>query len=185
MIDPTCQFYGNARNLLLGNPNLYMRFLSSINPTSRIDAFCVLSGEIDIERRVHVASGCRLMGASDRILLQDGSFVSMGSTLLTGSDTYNDGSAIGPTFPEDLRNVITGPIWFAGMAGCGAHCIIMPGCKLGFASRLGANSFLPPNTVIPAFEIWAGTPAKKIGELNEAQRSNLWKIHDNLELFPK
>jgi acetyltransferase-like isoleucine patch superfamily enzyme len=43
----------------------------------------------------------------------------------------------------------------------GAHCVIMPGIQIGRGAIIGAGSVLTKD--VPEYEIWAGTPAKKIG----------------------
>ncbi len=163
MIDPTC------RNLAT---------LTCTDEHYRIDAFCVLTGRIEIGRRVHVSTGSRLLGSGGVIRLRDGSGVSMGSTVLTASDDFRSGYATGALFPEDCRHVLCGDVTLEAMAQVGAHCVVMPGCTLGFGSRLGANSFLTQD--IPPGEIWAGSPARRIGDVSDFAR--LQEIHHRL--FP-
>jgi acetyltransferase-like isoleucine patch superfamily enzyme len=43
----------------------------------------------------------------------------------------------------------------------GAHCVIMPGIKLGKGAVIGAGSVLTKD--VGEYEIWGGVPAKKIG----------------------
>lgn len=151
MIDPTCR-------------NLTTKLLT-IDDSHRVDAFCVLTGAILLGRRVHISTGARLLGAgAGGIQIDDGCFVSIGATIMTASDNYTEPVAVGALLPEEFRQVETGPVTFEPMSGCGAHAIVMPNCRLGFGARLGANSFLKTN--IPAGEIWAGTPARKIGEVD-------------------
>lgn len=148
MIDPTCRRIGYI----------------TIPASARVDAFCVLTGRVDVGEHVHVATGCRLIGSSGRIVLGRGSFVSMGSTLLTASDDYTSPTLIGPTIPDRFRQVKAGDVIFKPYAGVGAHAIVMPGVTLGYGSRVGANSLVTRD--IPAGEIWAGTPARKVGEID-------------------
>lgn len=44
----------------------------------------------------------------------------------------------------------------------GAGCAILPGVSIGHGSVIGANSVV--TSAVPDYEIWAGVPAKKIGE---------------------
>lgn len=64
--------------------------------------------------------------------------------------------------PPDRRKlgvIIGDGVWL------GAGCVVLPGVSIGEGSVIGANSVVITN--VPAFEIWAGLPAKKIGERNE------------------
>lgn len=47
----------------------------------------------------------------------------------------------------------------------GAGCVVMPGVAIGEGAVIGANSVVLSD--VPAFEIWAGVPARKIGERSE------------------
>ena len=44
----------------------------------------------------------------------------------------------------------------------GAGAAVLPGSRVGTGAVIGANSVV--TTEIPAHEIWAGVPARKIGE---------------------
>ena len=53
----------------------------------------------------------------------------------------------------------------------GINCIIMPSCKtVGDYSVIGAGSVVTKN--VPDYEIWAGNPAIKIGEVNAEKEKN-------------
>lgn len=159
MIDSTCRIIGDGL---------------SCGSHSRIDAFCLITGRVEIGRRVHVAGRVTLIGSGGTIRLQDGSAVSHGTVILTASDSYVEGYAIGPGFPDDMRSVQTGDVTLMPMSCCGAQSTIMPGCRIGFGARLGAHSFLTRD--IPDGEIWGGVPARKIGEVRD-----LWRLRQFAE----
>ena len=50
-------------------------------------------------------------------------------------------------------------------ATVGANSFVMPGVKIGVNAIVAANSVVPRNMQIPAYEIWGGIPVKKIGEV--------------------
>jgi len=52
----------------------------------------------------------------------------------------------------------------------GANSVILPNTIVGENSVVGACSVVRYGTDIPANEIWAGAPAKKIGEIKNARR---------------
>jgi acetyltransferase-like isoleucine patch superfamily enzyme len=47
----------------------------------------------------------------------------------------------------------------------GAGCVVLPGVSIGQGAVIGSNSVVTAD--VPAFEIWAGLPARKIGERTE------------------
>lgn len=54
-------------------------------------------------------------------------------------------------------------------ATIGARAFLMPGVEIGAGAIVGACSLVPKNTRIPAGEIWAGVPAKKIGAVGNGE----------------
>lgn len=61
--------------------------------------------------------------------------------------------------PDDDRraNITVGDdVWF------GVGCAILPGTRVGDGAVIGAGSVVTGD--VPAYEIWAGVPARKIGE---------------------
>ena len=52
----------------------------------------------------------------------------------------------------------------------GANSVILPNVVIGENSIVGACSVLRYGTNIPSNEIWAGAPAKKIGEVKNGKR---------------
>lgn len=50
-------------------------------------------------------------------------------------------------------------------ATVGANSFVMPGVKIGVNAIVAANSVVPRNAQIPAYEIWGGVPVKKIGDV--------------------
>lgn len=57
----------------------------------------------------------------------------------------------------------------------GANSVILPNVVVGENSIVGACSVLKYKTNIPKNEIWAGVPAKKIGEIRNERRKYLKK----------
>lgn len=55
----------------------------------------------------------------------------------------------------------------------GANSVILPNSVVGENSIVGACSVIKYGTNIPPNEIWAGTPAKKIGEIKNRKRKYL------------
>ena len=64
---------------------------------------------------------------------------------------------------ENTENVRVKPIIIHQGAFIGAHTIILKGVEIGDNSIIGAGSVVTKS--IPANEVWAGNPAKKIKEL--------------------
>lgn len=61
--------------------------------------------------------------------------------------------------------IILTPVEIGERAVVGVNCVVMPGVKLGKHAVLAAGAVATPNTVIPAYELWGGVPARKIKSL--------------------
>jgi len=67
------------------------------------------------------------------------------------------GSPMNTQIGKEAKIVVGNNVWF------GYSCVVLKGCAIGAGSVIGAGSLV--NNNIPSGEIWAGTPARKIGEL--------------------
>jgi acetyltransferase-like isoleucine patch superfamily enzyme len=61
--------------------------------------------------------------------------------------------------------LILGRVEIGEGALVGARAIVMPGARIGAHAMIQAMSLVPMGARIPPGEIWAGAPAKKIGEV--------------------
>jgi acetyltransferase-like isoleucine patch superfamily enzyme len=60
-------------------------------------------------------------------------------------------------------DVPSAPIRIGPRAFVGGHCVVLKGVSIGEGAVIGAGSLVTRD--VPAFEIWAGVPARKIREL--------------------
>ena len=95
-----------------------------------IDDFCILKGRIVLENYIHVGSFCLLTGVCGEVYLQDGSVLSSGVHVYTGSDDYRADVLSSGAVPQELVKTIKGDV------------------RLGKGSIVGAQSLLLPNTYI-------------------------------------
>jgi acetyltransferase-like isoleucine patch superfamily enzyme len=133
----------------------------SIGDGVRIDPFCVLSaGEsLEIGNYVHVASQCVLMGSAP-IRLGDFAGLSHGVRLLSASDDFVGGALIGPTIPDEFRNVDARPVTLGRHVVIGAGSLVLPGSELGEGATVGSLSLVKGR--VDPWTVSAGTPAKKV-----------------------
>ena len=69
----------------------------SIGDRSRIDDFCVLSGNITIEHNVHITVFCNLAGGEPGITIGAYCGIAYGSHIFAQSDDYSGQELFGPT----------------------------------------------------------------------------------------
>jgi maltose O-acetyltransferase len=132
----------------------------------RFMGFCIGSGS-------SVFMGCRFdcaggltVGANSTI--NDGCFLDTRGSIRIGSCVAITSGVWISTAKHDLES----PCFIASFDGVeiedyafiGRRSTILQGCRIGRGAVLGAGSVLTKS--IPEFEVWAGNPARKIGERN-------------------
>lgn len=150
--------YGHG-NLLIGD-NVRINSCRFANPIGG-DVACIFhtfdSGTIRIGNGTGISNSSFLA----RDCIQIGENVRIG-----GSCKFYDNDFHSLNFEERIngfKNIKTAPIVVEDGAFIGAHSIILKGTRIGKYSVVGAGSVVTKN--IPDYEIWAGNPAKKIGEV--------------------
>ncbi|MES2288362.1 MAG: acyltransferase [Pseudomonadota bacterium] len=131
-----------------------------IGDNSRIDDFCVLSGNISIGRNVHFAVFSNVAGGTEGIRFDDFSGLAYGCHVFTQSDDYTGRSLTNPTVPAAYKKEAKLPVHIGRHCIVGTGSIIFPGVSLSEGTSVGALSMVTKST-----EPWAmyfGIPAKKI-----------------------
>ena len=99
----------------------------------------------------------RASGRGGDIRIGVGSLLSQFCTLVGSQHGVAAGERIELQVTETRRGIVVGDdVWL------GAGAVVLPGVEIGNGAVVGANSVVTRS--IPANEIWAGVPAKKIGE---------------------
>ena len=148
-VSDRASFY-NTANISLGN-------------NVRIDDFCVLSagaGGIFLGDYVHIAVYSSLMGAG-KITLFDFSGLASRVSIYSSNDDYSGTMLTNPTVPSRFTGVIHADVTLEKHVIIGTGSIILPGVTLHEGVAVGALSLV--NNDCEAFGIYAGTPAKRIG----------------------
>lgn len=143
--------YYNCKNIRIGNH-------------VRVDDFCVLSagaGGIDIGNHIHIAVFSSLIGAGN-IFLADFCNISSRVSIYSSNDDYSGAAMTNPTLPEALTQVHHANVKVGCHVIIGSGTIVLPGVNLEEGVAVGALSLVKKDC--QSFGIYAGVPAKKIGE---------------------
>lgn len=130
----------------------------------RIDDFCVLSAGargITIGRNVHVAVYSSLIGAG-HIELDDFCNLSSRVSIYSSNDDYSGATMSNPTVPEEFKSVQHANVFVGKHVIIGSGSVVLPGVVLEAGVVVGALSLV--KTRCETFGIYAGTPAKRVGE---------------------
>lgn len=155
----TC-IYG-AENICIGNH-------------VRIDDFAILSGKIEIENYVHIATGTYLYGGTAGITMRDYSAISSHGSIYAASDDYLGGGMTNPMIPMEYRNVKNAPVEIGRHVIIGAGCVVLPGATLAEGSAVGAMSLVNKDT--QSWTVYTGTPIRAV-----KKRKELYDLEKKLE----
>lgn len=131
-----------------------------IGDNTRIDAFCILSGNVIIGSHTHIGAGSYLFGGSG-ILLEDFAEVSPQCIFHSDCDDWSGNSLVGPQIPSSFKpGIKSGTIIMKKHSLLGARCTVLPGVTIGEGAAVGAHSLIKSN--LEPWSIYAGVPAKYI-----------------------
>ena len=132
----------------------------SIGDYSRIDDFCVISGNITIGRNVYIAPFCLLAGGEAGIEIDDFAGMSYRVQIFSQSDDYSGESLTNPTIPLLYKKEIKKMVKIGKHVAIGAGVTIMFGVNIEEGTAIGAMSLIRKST--ESWSTYLGNPAKKI-----------------------
>lgn len=140
-----------------------------IHASAFIAPGAVICGDVEIHENASVWYGCVLRGDTNKIIVgansnvQDGTIIHVDAPQWGGTPT-----TIGANALVGHRCMLHGcTIEEGGFVGMGATMLDRSVVKTG--GFLAAGAFLSPGKIVPAGEMWAGTPAKKFRDLRESE----------------
>lgn len=111
---------------------------------------------LELGANVYLACDCYL-GVFQPLKIGDDCLIGAGSYITSGNHRFDDSKKLIRSQGFTGAPVVLGKdVW----VGC--HVTILPGVIIGDGAVIGAGAVVTKS--IPAGEIWAGVPAKKIGE---------------------
>jgi acetyltransferase-like isoleucine patch superfamily enzyme len=140
--------------------SIYEPDLISIGDHSRIDDFCVVSGNVTIGRNVHFPVFCNVAGGEPGITIEDFSCLAYGVHVLAQSDDYSGRSLTNSTVPDMYKCEIKEPVRVCRHCIVGTGSVIMPGVVLAEGTAVGAMTLVREST--EPWSIYVGIPARRI-----------------------
>jgi galactoside O-acetyltransferase len=134
----------------------------SIGDNTRIDDFCILSagqGGIQVGSYIHIGCYSSFLGNAP-IILHDFCGISGRVSFYSHIDDTSGEYLVQPTFPDEYRHMISGPIVIERHGLVGAGSIVFPGVTVGTGTLVAALSLVKESC--EPYWIYGGVPAKKI-----------------------
>ena len=140
-----------------------------IHPSAFIAPGAVVCGDVEIGEDASVWYGCVLRGDTNKIV------IGAGSNIQDGTVIHADDPLIGGTPALIGANALIGHKCM--LHGCtiedegfvGMCATALDGAVVKTGGFLAAGAFLAPRKIVPAGEMWAGTPARKFRNLKEGE----------------
>lgn len=155
---------GDESGPTLHDPVLVLQPRSlSIASSARVDAFSKLECGIGmtVGEYVHAASFVHLGIGGGITILEDGTSFASGSKVISGSNVEAHGRSCSAIAPGNV--VEKSFAWIKRDAVLFAGAIVCPGVTVGVNAVIAAGAVVICD--VPDGEIWAGVPARKIGEV--------------------
>lgn len=135
----------------------------SIGSHVRIDCFSVITAgpaAVRIGSYTHVAAHTYLSGAQGGIDVGYGVGISPFVAIFSAVEDYTKGHLTNPCVPEDLRDVLVGPVVVGAHTIVGASSVVLGGITLGFGCSVGALTLVARR--VRPFEVVHGNPARRV-----------------------
>ncbi len=156
----------NPKNILISKKaSLYNTHLMEFGDNIRIDDFSILSGAIKLENFIHISAFVALYGGKSGIEIKEFCTISPKATIFASNDDFSGNALISPIIDPNFCNTKYEKVILNKHTQICTNATILPGVVCGIGSVLGAYSLLKSS--ISDFEIFAGIPAKKIGNRNK------------------
>ncbi|WP_351009494.1 acyltransferase [Shewanella sp. S1-58-MNA-CIBAN-0166] len=134
----------------------------SIGDYSRIDDFCIVSGEVSIGRFVHITPMCLIAGGIPGVIISDFCTLAYGVKIFAQSDDYSGNTMVGSLIPKNFKNETFSSVKMNRQVIVGTNSVVMPGVEIGEGCSFGAMTLINKSTA--AWGIYVGSPCKRIKE---------------------
>lgn len=132
----------------------------SIGDNSRIDDFCIVSGNVVIGRNTHITPMCLVAGGKPGIYMEDYCTLAYGVKIFSQSDDYSGYTLVNSTIPKKYKNEAMISVHLGKHVIIGSGSIVMPGCDIAEGCSIGAMSLVTKPT--KPWGIYFGVPAKRM-----------------------
>lgn len=129
---------------------------------SRIDDFCVISGNVNIGRYVHLTPMCLIAGGVPGVYLYDFCTLAYGVKVFAQSDDYSGSTMVNSLIPKKYKKELFAKVVLEKQVIVGANATILPGVTISEGCSVGAMTLVNKST--DPWGIYVGNPARRIKE---------------------
>jgi acetyltransferase-like isoleucine patch superfamily enzyme len=133
-----------------------------IDDNSRIDDFCVISGNVSIGKYNHITPMCLVAGGVPGVIFHDFCTLAYGVKVFSQSDDYLGDSLTNSNIPKKFKKEIFKKVTVNRHVIIGAGSVVMPGVEIAEGCSIGAMSLVTKST--SSWGVYIGVPAKRARE---------------------
>lgn len=126
-----------GNSVMVSKDARFFNIAGSIGDRVRIDAFAVITGQIELETDVHVSPFCFIGGTGGLVRMKKRSGISTHVSIFTKSDDYTS-----KTGKRDGDIKISGDVILGERSILGMGCAVMPGVNIGDDASIGAGCII-------------------------------------------
>lgn len=131
-----------------------------VGENTRIDAFVTITGDVEIGRNCHIATGASIFGSSAKVKIGKHCGISVGCAIFTGTDNPDIGLLALHTENELPSGARKGEVTLRDYVTIGANSVVYPGITIGEQTMVGALSYVNKNLL--SGWIYVGSPARPL-----------------------
>lgn len=138
-----------------------------IDPTARVDSFVKIEGGrgITIGAHCHISSFSHINGGGGEVVFEPHSGCASGVKVVGGMPDLGY-LYISAADPAEFQHAVRRKTVIGRYALLCTNAVILPGVTIGEGAVIGAGAVVTKD--VPAWEIWAGVPARRIGQRDPA-----------------
>lgn len=129
---------------------------------SRVDDFCIISGNVTVGKYVHITPMCLVAGGEPGIFLNDFCTLAYGVKIFAQSDDYSGMTMVNSLIPKKYKKEKHAKVVLERQVIIGANSVVLPGVTIGEGGSFGAMTLV--NVSTDPWIIYVGIPARPIKE---------------------
>lgn len=158
----------------------YKNTLPTIHPETFIAPTAVVIGDVQVGKGTNIWYGAVLRGDVNKIRIGDDTNIQDGCVVHVA--TYGQGTHVGSRVTVGhmalLHDCTVGDDAYIGMQAC-----VMDGAVVEAGAFVAAGALVTPKKTIPSGQLWGGSPAKYLRDLNDDDRKMMkWSAPHYVEL---
>jgi acetyltransferase-like isoleucine patch superfamily enzyme len=156
-------FKSLGRNVKISDKaSIYNADQIEIGDNSRIDDFCVVSGQISIGRFVHLTPFVLMAGGEKGVYVEDFATFAYAVQVFSQSDDYSGASMTNSLVSAQFKLEKKERVHIGKYVIIGASTVVLPGVTVSEGCSVGAMSLITKNT--SPWGVYVGIPARRLKE---------------------